>query len=950
MVAEQQDFDPLVDESPSRYIVGIDLGTTNSAVTYVDSEELPWQVRNLKIPQLVAPGQIENRDTLPSFYYQPAKGTVPPESLKLNWSSNSPDSAVGTIARDEGANSPGRMIASAKSWLCHAGVDRTAELLPWQAADDVQRLSPVDVSSLYLAHVRDAWNLQFPDAPFSDQDIVITLPASFDEVARELTIEAAAAAKLPRVTLIEEPQAAFYAWVDKHSDSWQDQVEPGQKILVCDIGGGTSDFTLIRVRQSESEEVKIQFHRVAVGNHLILGGDNLDLTLAQAIEQQLVPGGKLEPKQWEVLLASSRKIKETLLGEDAPEELTVNLPGAGSKLIGGSIQIQVTKKQVEELLVDGFLPRTALTEKPQSGGSGFLEFGLPYAADPAITRYLASFLVAHRNADGDTPNDQNTAADLIEAARPDVILFNGGFFASPLLREHFLSALCDWFRRDDNDDGTPLVLDNERLDLAVARGASYYGMVRRGEGVKIAARLARTYYVGIDGDEPTVVCLVPGVAEPGQKLELSERQFSLAISQPVEFPLWVSSTRLTDAAGDLIPINREQMFPLPSIRTVLQTQRKSEKGQLSVQLEAQLTELGTIELWCAEVGTDRRWRLQFDVRSATQTDIAAHQSDAEDEGFVDEGTWEKCLEQLNFVFGSNVEKPAGLPKRLGRILDADRLQWPTSLLRRMWETLMEVEDGRKKSPTHEARWLNLLGFCLRPGFGMAVDDWRVAETWRLVRGKLIHHGAANRAELHILWRRLAGGLSAGQQRAIVEPLLGPVRGLYQRFQSGKGNAHALDPNESAEVWRLLGSMELLTVPMKCKLGDMLIELAGKKKMAKVRSAIVWSIGRLGQRVPIYGPLNTVCPASKVEKWLTVLTGSSSQDASDLLAVMQLARKTGDRHRDLNANTTAQVVRWLADCEAPDHLVQLVESGGQLDANEQSKVVGESLPKGLQLLR
>ncbi|MFT5524026.1 MAG: molecular chaperone DnaK (HSP70) [Pirellulaceae bacterium] len=946
MSSEQQAFDPLVDVAPSRYVVGIDLGTTNSAVTYVDSEESPWQVRNLKIPQLVAPGQIENRDTLPSFYYQPAKGTVSAESLKLRWSTDSPDSAVGAIAREEGANSPGRMIASAKSWLCHAGVDRTAELLPWQAAEDVRRLSPVEVSSFFLAHVREAWNSQFPNAPFSEQDIVITLPASFDEVARELTIEAAANASLPRVTLIEEPQAAFYAWVDKHADSWQDQVEPGQKILVCDIGGGTSDFTLIRVRQSHEHEGKVQFHRVAVGNHLILGGDNLDLALAQAIEQQLVPDGKLEPKQWDVLLASSRKIKETLLGEDAPDQVTVNLPGKGSQLIGGSIQTQVTKQQVEELLVEGFLPRTKLTDKPQTGASGFQEFGLPYAADPAITRYLASFLVAHRNADG----ENEASADLIEAARPDVILFNGGFFASRLLRQQLLDAVSNWFRRDDNDDWEPIVFENERLDLAVARGASYYGMVRRGEGVKIVASLARSYYVGIDGDEPTAVCLVPGVAEPGQTFAITERQFSLAISQPVEFPLWVSSTRLTDSPGDLIQINREQMFPLPSIRTVLKTQRRSEKGQLSVQLEAQLTELGTIELWCAEVGTDRRWRLQFDVRSATQTDIAAHQSDAEDEGFVDEGTWNQCLDQLRGVFDSNDEKPDGLPKRLGRILETDRLQWPTSLLRRMWGALMELEDGRKKSANHEARWLNLLGFCLRPGFGMAVDDWRVAETWRLVRGKLIHHGAATRAELHVLWRRLAGGLSAGQQRAIVEPLLGPVRGLYQRFQSGKGNAHALDPNESAEVWRLLGSMELLTVPMKCKLGDMLVALASKKKLAKVRPAIVWSIGRLGQRVPIYGPLNTVCPASKVEKWLAELTHSSFQDSSDLLAVMQLARKTGDRHRDLDANVTARVVQWLSDSEAPSHLIQLVESGGYLDANEQSKVVGEALPKGLQLLR
>jgi molecular chaperone DnaK (HSP70) len=317
--------DLALEEAPCRYVVGIDLGTTNSAVCYADTTERPWNVRVLEIPQLVAPGQVESRDTLPSFLYQPPADEVQPESA-------SGDYIVGFMARDYGAASPGRLIASAKSWLCHTGVDRTAELLPWHAAPDVERISPVEASSRYLAHIRGAWNNKFKLEPLERQDIVLTLPASFDEIARELTVEAAAHAGLKRVVLIEEPQAAFYAWIYKHQQKWEELVTPGQKILVCDIGGGTTDFTLIRVRRGE--DGKIQFHRVAVGDHLILGGDNMDLALAQHLEGRF---GKLGPRQWDLLIRQSRQAKEQMLSEDAPEQLTVTLPGTGSKLLGGSL-------------------------------------------------------------------------------------------------------------------------------------------------------------------------------------------------------------------------------------------------------------------------------------------------------------------------------------------------------------------------------------------------------------------------------------------------------------------------------------------------------------------------------------------------------------------------------------------------------------------------------------
>ncbi len=551
----------------------------------------------------------------------------------------------------------------------------------------------------YLQHIRDAWNHAHAGEPLESQDVVLTLPASFDEFARELTVQAAAAAGLPRVVLVEEPQAAFYAWVYCHADNWQTHVQEGQTILVCDIGGGTSDFTLIRARASgQDEEGRIQFHRVAVGNHLILGGDNLDLALASHLENKITEGGKLPAHQWDVLVRSCQRVKEQLLAENAPEALTINLPGSGSRLLGGGLQVSVERDEALQLLLEGFLPSTNLGDQPQRRQSGFQEFGLPFAADPAITKYLASFLTTHRS----IIESELTSPPTHDPARPDILLLNGGFFASPVLRQQLIDVLSSWFRNVDAPDWTPQVLDNDRLDLAVARGAAYYGMVRRGEGVKIAANLARSYYIRVAGDQPSVVCLVPGSAEPGQDIAIADRHFELLISEPVEFPLFVSSTRLVDQPGDIVAIDREQMTPLPPIRTVLKTRSRREAGTVSVQLHAKLTEIGTIDLWCADAQRDRRWRLQFDVRSATQTDLDAHHSDAESQGFVDEAEWQTCADILSSVYAPDgSDKPDGLVKRLAKALEAQRHEWPTSLLRRIWELLMELNAGRRRSAAHE---------------------------------------------------------------------------------------------------------------------------------------------------------------------------------------------------------------------------------------------------------
>jgi len=957
---------------PSRFIVGIDLGTTNSAVGYVDTSREPWRVQTFRIPQLVDVGQVEALDSLPSFHYQPVADQATAAGLRLPWDRDPREYSVGVFAREQGSRAPARLIASAKSWLCHSGVDRTADLLPWQGAADVERLSPVAASARYLQHIRDAWNAQFSSDPLQEQDIVLTLPASFDEVARELTVQAAAAAGLPRIVLIEEPQAAFYAWLDAHHQDWEQRVEPGQKILVCDIGGGTTDFTLIRVRHGEG--AKVQFHRVAVGDHLILGGDNQDLALAKHLEDQL--GGNLQPHQWAVLVRICRRLKEEVLIDGCPAELTFNLPGSGAKLIGGGVRVQVERDQVRPLLLDGFFPFVELDDKPQKLQSGFREFGLPYAPDPAVTRYLAAFLTAHRHAgeiaapDEAAPDSQARVDGLADAsrsppgarrrleqgraggpdpARPDIVLFNGGVFNSPQIRQRLLEVLQSWFRADD-PNWSPILLDNDRLDLAVAHGAACYGTVRRGRGVRIAAGLARSYYIGVESDPPSAVCLVPGNAEPGQAIDLIQPRFELLVHQPAEFPLYVSSTRLTDVPGELLPVDHEQMKPLPPIRTVLRTRGKKLAGMLAVHLHARLTEIGTLDLWCSEPGSDRRWRLQFDVRSATQTDKDARQTAGEAEGVIEEQAWQRCEQVIAATFGSaGRDTPHGLVKRMVAALDLDRHEWPMSLLRRIWETLLDHHTGRRKSAEHEARWLNLLGYALRPGYGLAVDDWRVSETWRIVQGKLVHSAAGVRSESWILWRRIAGGLSAGQQRAIADPLLAAARSLHRRTAAGKGSGDVgFTPQQSVEMWRLLAGLELLPVGDKTELGNMLVDLLSKKSMQPARPAMIWALGRIGARQGLYGPLNTVVPADAAERWLKKLMATREPGDVDAFSAMQIARRTGDRYRDLGDSIRREVVDWMQSISVSPHLVQLVREGGSLDRDEAGRAFGESLPKGLRI--
>ncbi|MBK9171277.1 MAG: Hsp70 family protein [Bryobacterales bacterium] len=601
--------------SESRYAVGIDLGTTNCALAY---SPLPdgAPVRTAPVAQLVNPGEVRDEPLLPSSLYLPGAADFPEGSLALPWD-DAPETVVGMLARKRGVESATRLVASAKSWLSHAGVDRTSPILPWQAPQGVPMVSPVDASARYLEHLRRAWNHQFPEDPLEAQEVLVTVPASFDAVARELTLDAAGRAGLPRVTLLEEPQAAFYAWIERH-EAWRDQVRAGDLILVADIGGGTTDFTLIAVIDRDGV---LELDREAVGEHILLGGDNMDLALARTIETELAAKGrKLDGQQLYALWHQCRAAKERLLTPGAPlDEEPVTILGRGSGLVGGTIKAALRRADCDRVLLDGFFPRVGSTDMPQRQRRvGLQEIGLPYAADAAITRHLARFLrqppsraehVARRGPDG--------------LAAPTHVLFNGGVLHAGPLRERLMEVLNSWLA----EAGFPpaRVLEGEDLMHAVARGAAYYGRARQGRGVRIRAGLSRSYYVGIESAMPAV----PGMPSPLKALTVAQfgteegshvpvpgREFGLIVGEPAEFRFFSSAARKDDAPGELLEEIGPDVEEMSPMEVVLDASQGA--GQMTpVSFETVVTETGMLQLWC--VARDgRRWKLEFNVRERVE--------------------------------------------------------------------------------------------------------------------------------------------------------------------------------------------------------------------------------------------------------------------------------------------------------------------------------------------
>ena len=597
------------------FVVGIDLGTTNSVLAFSDiSGDAPGPIEVLSVPQLTAPGAVEARAQLPSFLYIAAAGEFAPEAVQLPWP-NAAERIVGQFAQRRGAEVPTRLVSSAKSWLSHGAANRTAAILPWNSPDDVPKLSPVDASAQYLAHLRHAWDAAFPAAPLARQDVLLTVPASFDPVARELTVRAAQTAGLPEVTILEEPQAAFYAWIDANGDHWREAVHVGDLVLVCDIGGGTTDFTLIAVRE---EQGSLVLERIAVGDHILLGGDNMDLALAYSVRERLTAAGtQLDQWQFRSLSLSCRDAKEHLLSRPAEAKHAISILGRGRKVIGGTLRTDVARAEIDRVLVDGFFPQCQITDRPQTQRrSALQEIGLPYAADPAVTRHLAHFLARQQPAE--------TAATTA-SARPTAVLFNGGVMRASLLSQRLVDVINAWF----TDDAAVRLLAGGDPDHAVARGAVYYGLARRGRGVRIRGGTARTYYIGIESAMPAVpgvrpplkaLCVVPYGLEEGSDVALPQQEFGLVVGEPTEFRFLSSSTRHNDRVGTLVENwEAEDITELAPLQTTLEWEGQ-EGSMVPVGLQARVNELGVLELWCVSRDGSQRWKLEFNVRSqATET-------------------------------------------------------------------------------------------------------------------------------------------------------------------------------------------------------------------------------------------------------------------------------------------------------------------------------------------
>ncbi|WP_213308822.1 Hsp70 family protein [Paraburkholderia sacchari] len=611
--------------SDPRYSIGVDLGTTHCALSYVDlagsdGEKATQGV--LPVTQLTAPGAIESPELLPSFLYLPNAGELTPGDLTLPWTTTR-EYAVGEMARSRGAGTPIRLVSSAKSWLCHPGVDRRAAILPNDAPPEVARVSPLESSIRYLTHLREAWDHAHPEAPFAEQDITVTIPASFDPAARELTAEAAQAAGYARMTLLEEPQAALYSWIQKSGGAWRKEVKVGDVILVVDVGGGTTDLSLIAVVEREGN---LELHRVAVGEHILLGGDNMDLALAHVVARKLAAQGtQADPWQLRALTYACRSAKETLLSDPSVETVPLVVPSRGSKLIGGSIRTELTRTELTQIILEGFFPQVDAAARPVTRArAGLTQLGLPYAQDAGVTRHLAAFLGRQVGALAELDGFAESASQAGNASflHPTAVLFNGGVFKSPLLAGRVLDILNGWLAAEGA--AAARLLGGADLDLAVARGAAYYGYVKRGKGVRIRGGTARAYYVAIESAMPAVpgleppvsaLCVAPFGMEEGTDAALPSQEFGLVVGEPVHFRFFGSSVRRQDQVGTLLDYwSPEELQELEEIQATLPTEGRTPGEVVPVKLHARVTEAGTLELEAVPGGSSERWKVEFDVR------------------------------------------------------------------------------------------------------------------------------------------------------------------------------------------------------------------------------------------------------------------------------------------------------------------------------------------------
>ncbi len=909
---------------PARFAVGVDLGTTNTVVAFAPLEAVE-DARVFEVPQLVGPGQVQARPLLPSLLYAPVDGERSDDPFgDAPW-------ALGEIARRRGAEVPGRLISSSKSWLVHAGVDRTAAILPWGAAEPAPKISPVEAAARLLAHLRRAWDDEHPGAPLVEQEVVLAVPASFDEVARELTVEAARRAGLsPK--LVEEPQAAFYDWMARSGGAGVERLVAGTKgeealVLVVDIGGGTTDLSLVRVAGRE------RVSRVAVGPHLLLGGDNMDLALAHSVEPRVADeDDKLDPSRFAQLVAACRAAKEVLLGSAPPERVKVAVAATGARLVGAARTAELSREEVERVVLEGFLPLVGADVAPQRARGALVAFGLPYERDVAITRHIAAFVRHH-----------------LPGGPPGAVLLNGGVFRASRIADRVVAAL------ESLRGGEVSRLPDADPDLAVARGAVAYALARLGRGVRIGGGSARGYFVGVVGDEGRrqAVCVVPRGAEEGTTHVASGRTFALSVGRPVRFDLFASDD--VDArAGDMIDVDDERFVRLPPIATALEKVEHGETREVKVVIEGELTPVGTVDLACLEIAVDplpdalgahgsspaRRFRLAFQLRPGSATSRPPP-SPSKPPRRLD-----PALDLLERAFGKPRPDATGreaknLLRELERVL-GDRGQWTGETNRTLFDALAAGSRTRRRSADHERMFWLLAGWCIRPGFGDALDPGRVAGLAPLVDEKLAFPAEARGWQaFFIAWRRISGGLDEAVQtqlRDFVDPYLAPAEAGIKK---PKKAVLALD-----DALDLAASLERVAPRRRSDLGGWLLERTWTDRDPRIWAAI----GRLGARVPAYASVHHVVAPIVAERWIDHLLREKWDAVPTAIpAAVALARRTGDRARDVSERTARDVEKRLAALGARPDQVRAVREVVSVDASERAEFFGDTLPMGLRLV-
>ncbi|GEM74508.1 Hsp70 family protein [Vibrio sagamiensis] len=938
--------------TPPRFLVGIDLGTTNTVVAYCELTNNLSQsnVSIFEIDQLIGPGEVVRKPLLPSFRYHPAKEQVSPSDLTLPWE-NQPVKGdiqhviIGEWARELGAKVEGRQVYSAKSWLSHNAVDRHSAILPWASAQDVEKVSPIVASSSYLNHIRQAWNYRNPSNKLEDQEVVITVPASFDETARQYTLDAAELAGLRNIVLLEEPQAVCYDWYTRHQNSANQDLINNPLILVCDVGGGTTDLSLIEARftdQDKSNGNNLALNRIGVGEHLMLGGDNLDLALAHLAESRFDHNKKLTAANLTKLIQQTRSAKEKLLAIHSPNEVKITMLGSGSKLLSSTKSITLFKDEVHQIALDGFFPLSKFNELPSRRRSAVVEFGLPFASDPAVSKHIAEFLNQHQQVSRAALGIENNEQDAI----PVALLLNGGVFNSELITERMTELLSSW-------RGEPItILDNPHPNLSVAFGAVAFAKARHGSHLKIGGGSARSYFLHLQqkSQSPQALCLLAKGTEEGHEIRLSGRRFSLTLGEPVRFNLLTS---IHDTLNQSTPIKNGEMFnvepdlftPLPPYITTLEGEglqlEANQKERVEVQLACKLTEVGTLNMECVSTLDDnKRWKLEFEVRN---------QELDEHDTFQLPPRLSECKALISRLYSGNKKSAEtseiktltkSLEKKLGK-----RDEWDFVTLRQLFDAFAQGRKRRRRSEPHEKNWLRLTGFTLRPGFGDPTDSWRIEQIWPLYQQNIQFKNHQGWTDWWVFWRRIAGGLSQEQQETILADIAKYLHpGAMKNPQSAK---FAQDMGYESMV-RLSASLEHLEVEDKTLLVTWFLSKA--MNTSQFLQAHWWAIGRLASRTPLYGSQHNIIPREQVEQWLpNILEQNWQKEPMIGFAAVMICRKTGDRHCDIADDLREIVLQKLKQSKVPDSWISMVREVKVLSQHDSKRIFGDTLPSGLTLV-